>query len=192
MQHELGEIAAIKGNICSDNNLKGALFMQIEYLSIESIIPYANNPRNNDGEAVDHVAASIKEYGFKNPIIVDKENVIVNGHTRMKAAKKLGIDKVPIIRADDLTPAQVKAFRLMDNKSAEYSGWNNELLTIELEGLQGLDFDLKLTGIEDWEIDNLLNPVTDDDLSGFFEEKKKAEKEPKLVKCPLCGGEFEE
>ena len=131
--------------------------MQIEYLNIDELIPYANNPRNNDGEAVDRVAASISEYGFKNPIIVDKDNVIVAGHTRLKAAKKLKIDKVPIIRADDLTPAQVKAFRLAENRVSEYATWNNELLSLELEGLQELDFDLDLTGFEDFEIDNLLN-----------------------------------
>lgn len=130
--------------------------MQIEYIDIDKVIPYANNPRNNDGEAVDRVAASIKEYGFKNPIIIDKENVIVAGHTRLKAAKKLGIDKVPIIRADDLTPAQVKAFRLAENRVSEYATWDNELLSLELEGLQDLDFDLELTGFEDLEIGKLL------------------------------------
>lgn len=131
--------------------------MQIEYLGIDDIIPYANNPRHNDGEAVERVAASIKEYGFKNPLIIDKDNVIVAGHTRYKAAKRLGIDSVPTIKADDLTPAQIKAFRLADNKVAEYSSWNNEMLAIELEELQELDFDLDLTGFEDLEIESLLN-----------------------------------
>lgn len=131
--------------------------MQIEYIDIDELIPYANNPRNNDGEAVDRVAASISEYGFKNPIIIDKNNVIVAGHTRMKAAKKLHIDKVPIIRADDLTPAQIKAFRLAENRVSEYASWDNELLAIELEELQDLEFDLDLTGFEDWELDDLLN-----------------------------------
>lgn len=131
--------------------------MQIEYLDIEEVIPYANNPRKNDGEAVDRVAASIKEYGFKNPIIIDKENVVVAGHTRLKAAKKLNIEKVPVIKADDLTPTQIKAFRIADNKVAEYSTWDNELLSIELEGLKDLDFDLDLTGIDVEELDDLLN-----------------------------------
>lgn len=166
--------------------------MQIEYIEIDNVIPYANNPRHNDGEAVDRVAASIKEYGFKQPIIVDKDNVIVAGHTRYKAAHKLGIDKVPVIKADDLTPAQVKAYRIADNRVAEYSSWDNELLTIELEGLQDLDFDLDLTGVEDWEIDNLLNPVRADDLQDFFVEKEEKEKEPKKIQCPHCGEEFEQ
>ena len=166
--------------------------MQIEYIEIDNVIPYANNPRHNDGEAVERVAASIKEYGFKQPIIVDKDNVIVAGHTRYKAAHKLGIDKVPVIKADDLTPAQIKAFRIADNRVAEYSSWDNELLTIELEGLQELDFDLDLTGVEDWEIDNLLNPVRADDLQDFFVEKEEKEKEPKKIQCPHCGEEFEQ
>lgn len=166
--------------------------MQIEYIEIDKVIPYANNPRNNDGEAVDRVAASIKEYGFKNPIIIDKDNVIVAGHTRLKAAKKLDLAEVPIIRADDLTPAQIKAFRLAENRVSEYATWNNELLTIELEGLQELDFDLDLTGFEGWELDNLLNSVSDDDLQDFFIDKEEKPKEPKKVVCPHCGEEFEQ
>lgn len=166
--------------------------MQIEYLSIDDVIPYGNNPRNNDGEAVDRVASSIAEYGFKIPVIVDKDNIIVAGHTRVKAAKKLGIDKVPVIRADDLTPAQIKGFRLAENRVSEYATWNNELLTIELEELQDIDFDLDLTGFEEWELDNLLNPVSDDDLEDYFVDREEKPKEPKKTKCPLCGGEFEE
>ena len=166
--------------------------MQIEYIDIDKVIPYANNPRNNDGEAVDRVAASIAEYGFKNPIIIDKDNVIVAGHTRLNAAKKLNLAKVPIIRADDLTPAQVKAFRLAENRVSEYATWNNELLSIELEGLQDLEFDLDLTGFEQWELDNLLNPVSDDDLQDFFIDKEEKPKEPKKVTCPHCGESFEQ
>ncbi len=137
--------------------------MQIEYIDIEKVIPYVNNPRHNDGEAIDKVAASIKEYGFKQPLIVDKENVVICGHTRLKGAKKLGLDKVPVIKADDLTPAQIKAYRIADNKVAEYSSWDNELLSIEFEELQNLDFDLDLTGFEDFEIESL------------FEEEETAE-----------------
>ena len=166
--------------------------MQIEYIDSEKVIPYANNPRLNDGEAVDRVAASIAEYGFKNPIIIDKDNIIIAGHTRLKAAKKLGIEKVPIIRADDLTPAQIKAFRLAENRVSEYATWDNELLSIELEGLKELDFDLDLTGFEDWELDNLLNSATDDDLQDFFIDKEDKPKEPKKVTCPHCGEEFEQ
>lgn len=112
--------------------------MEIIEKNIDEIIPYANNPRNND-EAVDKVAASIKEYGFKVPIVIDKENVIVTGHTRLKAAKKLKLDKVPCIMADDLTDAQIKAFRLADNKVSEFSTWDFEKLELELEDLGDID-----------------------------------------------------
>lgn len=91
--------------------------MQIEEMRVADLIPYENNPRKND-EAVEAVAASIKEFGFKVPIIVDADNVIIAGHTRLKAAQLLGMETVPVIRADDLTDEQVKAFRLADNKTA--------------------------------------------------------------------------
>lgn len=166
--------------------------MQIEYLNIDEVIPYENNPRHNDGEAVDRVAASITEYGFKSPIIIDKDNVVIAGHTRLKAAKKLELDEVPVIKANDLTPAQIRAYRLADNKTAEYATWNNELLSIELEELQDLDFDLELTGFDEWELDNLLNPVSDDDLQDFFVDKEDKQKEPKKITCPHCGESFEQ
>jgi len=97
--------------------------MKIEMRKVSDLIPYHNNPRINDG-AVNHVASSIKEFGFKVPIVVDAFNVIVTGHTRLKAAQKLGLEEVPCIEADDLTPAQIKAFRLADNKTSEFSTWD--------------------------------------------------------------------
>lgn len=130
---------------------------QIQYINLSDIIPYANNPRNNDGEAVDKVASSIKEFGFNVPIVIDKDNVIITGHTRYKAAKKLKIDEVPCIYAEHLTPAQVKAYRIADNKVSEFSTWNNDLLSIEIEQLQELDFDLELTGLEITEITDLIS-----------------------------------
>lgn len=130
---------------------------QIQYINLNDIIPYANNPRNNDGEAVDKVASSIKEFGFNVPLVIDKDNVIITGHTRYKAAKKLKIDEVPCIYAEHLTPAQVKAYRIADNKVSEFSTWNNDLLSIEIEQLQELDFDLELTGLEITEITDLIS-----------------------------------
>ena len=103
--------------------------LKIEYIDTEKLIPYINNPRINDN-AVDVVAASIKEFGFKNPIIIDKENVIIAGHTRLKAAKKLGLKEVPTIKVEDLTEQQIKAFRIADNKTAEFRDWDMELLEI--------------------------------------------------------------
>lgn len=107
---------------------------------LEDIKAYENNPRKND-KAVDAVAASISDFGFKVPIIIDKDGVIVAGHTRAKAAKKLGIENVPCIIADDLTPEQVKAFRIADNKTAELAEWDEELLAKELAELEEIDME---------------------------------------------------
>lgn len=104
----------------------------------QDLKPYENNPRNN-AAAVSYVANSIKEFGFKNPVIIDKDGVVIAGHTRLKAAEELGIEDIPCIMADDLTDEQVKAFRLADNKSAEIATWDDELLTIELEDIKTLD-----------------------------------------------------
>lgn len=122
--------------------------MDIIYKGIGEITPYEKNPRKND-EAVKYVAASIKEFGFKVPIVIDRNGVIVAGHTRYKAAIKLKMHEVPCIVADDLTEEQVKAFRLADNKVAEQAAWDFELLTDELNGIFDIDmsefgFDLDL------------------------------------------------
>lgn len=115
---------------------------QIVWLQVKDIHPYKNNPRKIGKDAVDAVAASIKEFGFRSPIILDKDNTIINGHTRLKAAKKLGLTHVPCIIADDLTEEQVKKFRLIDNKSAEFSEWDADLLAEELFDTDlALDFD---------------------------------------------------
>ena len=115
--------------------------MNIIKMKVEDLIPYINNPRNNEN-AVDKVASSISEFGFKNPIVIDKNNVIINGHTRLLASKKLGLKEVPVIVADDLSEAQVKAFRIADNKTSEYATWDEELLKIELEQLEEMNFNL--------------------------------------------------
>lgn len=112
--------------------------IKIIYKNIDELVPYENNPRDNTA-AIDAVAASIKEFGFKNPIIIDSDNVIVAGHTRLKAAQKLKIQNVPCVVADDLTQEQVNAFRLADNKTAELAEWDLELLNSELELIDGID-----------------------------------------------------
>lgn len=109
--------------------------MKIEEWVIDKLIPYARNPRKNDG-AVDAVAASIKEFGFKQPIVVDKDGVVVAGHTRLKAAKKLKLKKVPVVVADDLTDDQIRAFRVLDNRVAQKAEWDSELLALELDEIQ--------------------------------------------------------
>lgn len=118
---------------------------------IADVRPYEKNPRLND-DAVEAVAASIREFGFRQPIVVDEEGVIVCGHTRYKAAQKLGLDKVPVHVAKDLTPEQIRAYRIADNKTGELAEWNMELLPIELEELRGMDIDLGLLGFNEDDI----------------------------------------
>ena len=119
--------------------------MEIIYKNIDELIPYDNNPRIND-EAVEYVKNSIKEFGFKVPVVIDKDNVIIAGHTRIKASKELGIKDIPCIIADDLTEEQVKAFRLADNKVAEKSMWDYTKLDEELDSI--LDIDMSLFDFE--------------------------------------------
>ena len=132
--------------------------LEIKYININDIKPYEKNPRNNK-DAIPFVVESIKKFGFKNPIILDKNNVIVGGHTRLEAAKELKIDELPCLYADDLTEEQIKAFRLVDNKVAEKATWNDDLLEIELNdilniNMQDFGFDL----LKD--IEELVNPYS--------------------------------
>jgi DNA modification methylase len=131
--------------------------MQIEMWPIGRPKPYENNPRLND-DAVDSVAASIKTFGWRQPIVVDENDTIIIGHTRLKGALKLGLAEVPVHVARDLTPDQVRAYRLADNKLAELAEWNMNLLPIELEQLQDADFDLSLLGFSEDELARILNP----------------------------------
>lgn len=148
--------------------------MKIEYKNIDDIIPYENNPRKND-EAVDYVANSIKEFGFKVPIIIDKDNVVVTGHTRLKASQKLGLKEVPVIYADDLSEEQIKAFRIADNKVSEYSTWDLDKLDLELEDI---NLDMSEFGIL---ADNI-------DWAGVedISEENYDEPEKEMLECPFC------
>lgn len=130
--------------------------MKIQLWSVDRVIPYKRNPRRNE-DAVAKVAASIKEFGFKQPIVVDKDSVIIVGHTRLLAALRLGIKEVPVLVAGDLSPAQVKAYRLADNRVHEEAEWDEELLALELGDLSKLGFNLEATGFDADEINELLN-----------------------------------
>lgn len=129
--------------------------MKVEMMAVERLIPYARNPRRNDG-AVDATAASIKEFGFRQPIVVDEEMVILVGHTRTKAAQKLGLSQVPVHVATGLTEAQKKAYRIADNRTGEIAEWDNDLLALELEDLRMADFDLGTLAFDAAEVDELL------------------------------------
>ncbi|MEZ6097149.1 MAG: DNA modification methylase [Pirellulaceae bacterium] len=138
--------------------------MKIVLRDVSSITPYDKNPRIND-DAVDAVAASIKEFGFRQPIVVDTDNVIVCGHTRYKAALQLGLEKVPVHVAKDLTLEQIKAYRIADNKTAELAEWNYDLLPIEIGELQACNYDLGLLGFDEEELAKLLDPGVQEGLT---------------------------
>jgi DNA modification methylase len=137
--------------------------LEVCWWPIDRPIPYARNSRKIPERAIDKVAASIKEFGWRQAIVVDRDGVIICGHTRLLAAKKLGLKEVPVHVAANLTPAQVKAYRLMDNRSHDETSFDLELLGPELEELRGLDFDLELTGFDSREIDDFLSDPGDDD-----------------------------
>ena len=136
---------------------------EIHTWSIDKLVFYARNPRKNDA-AVDRMCGSFLEFGFKIPCLVRSDGEVIDGHLRLKAARKLGITDIPVILCDEWTPAQVKAFRLMVNRSATWAEWDDELLKLELVDLETADYDLGLTGFDTTEIDALiLNDVTEED-----------------------------
>jgi DNA modification methylase len=131
--------------------------MKVELRPISQIQPYSQNPRLND-RAVDAVAASIRAFGFRQPLVLDESGVVVVGNTRYKAALQLGLEQVPVHVATGLSPAQIKAYRLADNKTGELADWNYDLLVQELTALQGIDFDLAVTGFSADELAEMLEP----------------------------------
>jgi len=148
--------------------------MEIKMVKIDDLKPYENNPRFND-DAVEYVANSIKEFGFKVPMVVDKNNVIVAGHTRYKASMELGLKEVPCIIADDLTEEQIKAFRLADNKVSEQASWNWDILDLELDdiGLDMSDFGFLEQNIDWASVEDLTEETYDKPMHNMLE-------------CPSC------
>jgi hypothetical protein len=147
---------------------------EIQTWSIDKLVFYARNPRKNDA-AVDRMCGSIREFGFKIPVLARSDGEVVDGHLRLKAARKLGITEVPVILCDEWTPAQVKAFRLMVNRSVSWADWDEELLALELQDLSAADFNLDLTGFDAQEIDALL----------AIEEDRDADTVPPLPENPV-------
>lgn len=133
-------------------------------VKVADVIPYARNPRTHSSAQVTKLAASIKEFGFTNPILIDEEGMVIAGHGRVMAAQKLGLEEVPSITLIDLTPAQKKALVIADNRLAEDAGWDNEMLTGLIHDLNEEGFDLGLTGFDDDEVYNFLKPISDDDM----------------------------
>lgn len=137
---------------------------QIEYVEVKKLIPYARNSRTHSDEQIAQICGSIKEFGFTNPVLIDGEGVIIAGHGRTLAAQRLDIKEVPCLRLDYLTEAQKKAYVIADNKLALNAGWDEEMLALELGDLQGLDFDLSLTGFDDDELNKLLAEAVNEGL----------------------------
>lgn len=161
--------------------------LQLEHWPVDRLIAYARNPREND-HAVDQMAAVIREFGFRIPCVVRSNGELVDGHLRLKAARKLGLESVPVVLADELTEAQVKAFRLLANRSATWANWDEELLQLELADLDALEFDLALTGFDDDEIEDMLAAVSGE---GQTEEDAAPEPEEHPISRPadvwICG-----
>lgn len=149
--------------------------LEVKYIPIKNIKPYKNNPRLNE-ETIPYVMNSIKEFGFKNPIILDKENIIICGHTRAESAKRLGMEEVPVIYADDLTDEQVKALRLADNKVSEKSMWNYSKLDEELEGIFNIDMSM---------FDFVNDDINWDDVEELTDETYD-KPEHNMLECPNC------
>ena len=149
--------------------------MKIIEKKLSELKPYENNPRKNE-DAVEYVANSIKEFGIKQPIVIDKNNVIVAGHTRYLAAKQLKIKTFPCVMADDLTDEQIKAYRLADNKTGEMAGWDFPLLDLELADIS---INMEQFGLKQF----------DGNVDDFFENVEPVEKEeqPHIITCPHCG-----
>jgi ParB-like chromosome segregation protein Spo0J len=147
--------------------------MKVELLDLEKLVPYARNPRVT-AHAVDKVAASIKEFGFRQPIVVDSEMVIIAGHVRYQAAQKLGLKKVPVHVADGLSAEQVKAYHIADNCTGEDAQWDNEMLALELEDLDKLSFDKTVLGFEPAELEQLQKSIESLLTDGIDDDEEKS------------------
>ena len=133
--------------------------MEIIYKGVDELIPYANNTRTHTDEQINQIAGSIQEFGFNNPILIDDNNNVIAGHARLKASKKLGLDQVPCVVLNQMTEAQKKAYVIADNKMALNAGWDIDMLKVELEALEELDFDLELTGFNLAELDLIFEKI---------------------------------
>jgi len=162
----------------------------LESWPTDSLIEYARNPRKND-HAVDRVAAAIREFGFRVPILAKSDKTIVDGHLRLKAAKKLGLEEVPVLLCDDMTDIQVRAFRLSVNKVSEFADWDDEMLRVELDELGKDGFDIELTGFSLDEVATLLIDGSDFEPGSEDDQGQLDQLDPKIVTCPHCSKEFD-
>ena len=159
---------------------------KVEKRTVSSLIPFAKNSRTHSGEQVAQIAASIKEWGWTTPILIDTDGQIIAGHGRLMAARKLGVEEVPVMVADGWTDSQKRAYVIADNKLALNAGWDNELLSLELNYLKDIGFDIELTGFELKDLNmGDFEPASED------EQGKLDSLDPKWIVCPHCGTEFD-
>jgi len=167
--------------------------MKIKMCKLSEIKPYERNPRINEDAAVETVAGFIRDFGFRQPIVVDKDFVIICGHTRWKAAHKLGLELVPVHVAADLSPEKARAYRLADNRAAELSQWHYDLLPLELSDLREGGCDMSSLGWDEKEIASLLQGLANEGLpgeAGGKEYDETIEQDVLTVACPQCGHVF--
>jgi ParB-like chromosome segregation protein Spo0J len=164
--------------------------LTVENLAIDSLIPYAKNSRTHSSEQVAQVAASIKEFGWTNPVLIDEAGGIIAGHGRVMAAKTLGMVDIPCIRLSHLTEAQKRAYVIADNQLALNSGWNDELLAFELGELKDEGFNLALTGFDDGTIEKLLSELNQPKESPRKTKEINPDNYQMGCRCPRCGFEF--
>lgn len=167
---------------------KREAFLQIKQLSVDDLIPYAKNSRTHSAEQVAQIAASIREFGFTNPVLIDSEGGIIAGHGRVLAARKLKLEQVPCIMLDHLTDTQRRAYVIADNKLALNAGWDDELLAIELHELNAADFDMALIGFDAAGLALAMGLGADFEAGTEDDQGKLDEKDPTI--CPACGHEF--
>ena len=152
--------------------------LNVQQIELEQLVPYARNARTHSDSQVSQIAGSIAEFGFVNPVLVGGDNIIIAGHGRVMAAKKLGLKTVPTIKLDHLTENQRRALVIADNKIAENAGWDEELLRLELQNLADEDFDLDLLGFDDVELDDLLTSLDDDEAAALDENIPEVQENP--------------
>lgn len=157
---------------------------RLEQIDLELLIPYVNNPKAHPKTQINKLASSIKNFGFLVPVVVDKGGEIVAGHGRLLAAKKLGMTSVPCLKAEHLTPAQIKAYRIADNKLAE-SEWFPEILTLELKALEEMEFDLGLTGFDREELEIIFCGGPNFEPGTEADQGRLDQSNP--IVCPKCG-----
>lgn len=158
--------------------------------NIDELKPYKNNARKHDENQIEKIARSIKEFGFTNPILIDRDSNILAGHGRLMAAKKLGMKEVPTISLENLSGVQARAYIIADNKLSDVSEFNKEILKLEMIELKEIGIDLTLLGFETFEIEEIVHDMNFEPVS-FDEQGKLDSLNPKIVNCPNCGHSFD-